>query len=299
MQGPASGACMKLTKHRIDAAKWLPAHFTGGEIVPEIVILHDTAGRLEAGNSAVYLASKNTASASAHFVIELDGAITQLVATNRRANHAGQSSYHGRSGCNAFSIGIELVNPGRMSRQSDTMALTWWGQQLAVNLFGIREAETREHGRGLWMPYPEPQLAALTGLLEVLFAEIPGLSDITTHWYVSLGRKADTNPLFPLEQVRTRILGADDPADMAAEAVSHPAPVGAKAVRVVTPGDRLNLRRWPSFNPNVIGAIPDGTVLPVLRQGAFEGHLWLRVLYGGQEGWIVARYTALVIHAEP
>jgi len=289
---------MKLLNHRIDTARWLPAHFTGEAITPVIVVLHDTAGRLEAGNSAAYLASKNTGSASAHFVIELDGAITQLVATNRRANHAGVSTYNGRSGCNGFSIGIELVNPGRMARHSDTMAMTWWGQQLAVNLFGIREAETREHGRGLWMPYPEPQLAALTGLLEVLFARIPSLLDVTTHWYVSPGRKTDTNPLFPLEAMRARILGQADPVDTAADTNSEPAPVRDMMVQVETWGDSLNLRRWPSFNPNVIAAIPDGAVVPVLRQGVFEGRQWLCVLYGGQEGWIVARYAAPILHSE-
>lgn len=290
---------MKLTNHRIDAAKWLPAHFTGEAIVPEIVILHDTAGRLEAGNSAAYLASKNTGSASAHFVVELDGTITQLVATNRRANHAGESSWNGRRWCNGFSIGIELVNPGKMVRHSDLMALTWWGQQLAVNLFGIREVETREHGRGLWMPYPEPQLAALINLLEVLFGSIKSLCDITTHWYVSPGRKTDTNPLFPLDEVRAHILGRDDPADAVAEAGSEPPPVRDMMVQIDTLGDSLNLRRWPSFNPNVIATIPDGAVVPVLRQGMFDGRHWLRVLYGGSEGWIVGRFAAPVIHPEP
>ncbi|MDP2086311.1 MAG: N-acetylmuramoyl-L-alanine amidase, partial [Gemmobacter sp.] len=230
---------MKLLNHRIDTAKWLPAHFTGAVIVPEIVILHDTAGRLEAGNSAAYLASKNTGSASAQFVIELDGKVTQLVATNRQANHAGESTWNGRRWCNGFSIGIELVNPGRMTRVSETMAMTWWGQLLAVNLFGIREVETKAHGRGLWMPYPEAQLAALIQLLEVLFGGIKSLSDITTHWYVSPGRKTDTNPLFPLDEVRARILGRDDPADTAAELGSEPAQTPDAMVQVDTLGDSL------------------------------------------------------------
>lgn len=289
---------MKLLNHRIDAATWLPAHFTGGAITPEIVILHDTAGRLTPGNSAAYLASKNTAKASVHFVIERDGAIAQLVATNRQANHAGESSWQGRRWCNGFSIGIELVNAGRMTRQSETQALAWWGEQLAIGLYGIREIETREHGRGLWMPYAEPQLTALTRLLEVLFAQIKTLRDITTHWYVSPGRKVDTNPLFPLEHLRAHILGRDDPADLAAEAASEPAPIADMMVQIDAGGDSLNLRRWPSFNPNVLTSIPDGTIVPVLRQGTFDGRQWLRVLYAGHEGWIVARYAAPIIHAD-
>ncbi len=47
-------------------------------------------------------------SVSAHFLIERDGAVTQFVDCNRRAWHAGISSFAGREGCNDFSIGIEL-----------------------------------------------------------------------------------------------------------------------------------------------------------------------------------------------
>lgn len=45
---------------------------------------------------------------SSHLLIERDGEITQFVPFNRRAWHAGVSSYNGRSNCNDFAIGIEL-----------------------------------------------------------------------------------------------------------------------------------------------------------------------------------------------
>jgi len=45
---------------------------------------------------------------SAHFLIERDGEITQFVACNKRAFHAGISNFKGRENCNDFSIGIEL-----------------------------------------------------------------------------------------------------------------------------------------------------------------------------------------------
>ncbi len=151
--------------------------------------------------------------------------------------------------------------------------------------------ETPAHGAGVWMAYPEAQIEALFALLEVLFRDIGGLKDITTHWYVSPGRKVDTNPLFPLGHIRARILGRDDPADRAADDASL-AVTDDETVQIETGGNTLNLRRWPSFNPNVIATIPDGAVVPVLRDGDFGGRRWLRVLYGGREGWIVARYTA-------
>jgi len=46
---------------------------------------------------------------SAHIVIDREGSVTQYVPFNRRAWHAGESVYVGRTRCNDFSIGIELV----------------------------------------------------------------------------------------------------------------------------------------------------------------------------------------------
>ncbi|NVK41699.1 MAG: N-acetylmuramoyl-L-alanine amidase, partial [Oceanospirillaceae bacterium] len=51
---------MKIVNHKVEGLAFQQAHHVGGEITPSIVILHDTAGRLEAGNSARYLASNNT-----------------------------------------------------------------------------------------------------------------------------------------------------------------------------------------------------------------------------------------------
>ncbi|RYY03818.1 MAG: 1,6-anhydro-N-acetylmuramyl-L-alanine amidase AmpD [Gammaproteobacteria bacterium] len=45
---------------------------------------------------------------SAHLFIERDGNVTQFVPFERRAWHAGVSSFHGVENCNNYSIGIEL-----------------------------------------------------------------------------------------------------------------------------------------------------------------------------------------------
>lgn len=287
---------MQLKNHRIEGIAFTPAKLTGGKITPEIVILHDTAGRLDKFNSRDYLAT--TPKASVHFVLERDGTVSQLVPTNRRAGHAGQSSFHGRDDCNAFSIGIEIVNPGRMTRGVGGAALAWWGQDFGLGGplggYTLAEIETPQHGRGVWMAYTPEQIAALGLLLDALFAGIPTLRDITTHWYVSPGRKVDTNPLFPLDSLRARILGRDDPALIAAEAASVAVPA-AHMVEIEAPSG-LNFRAWPSFNPNVIATIPDGTVLPVNREGVFAGRHWLNVTFAGRAGWIVAAYAAPVIH---
>jgi len=45
---------------------------------------------------------------SAHLFIRRNGEVVQFVPFNRRAWHAGESSYQGRVNCNDFSVGIEL-----------------------------------------------------------------------------------------------------------------------------------------------------------------------------------------------
>ncbi len=52
------------------------------------------------------------AEVSAHYVVEEDGHIWQLVADADRAWHAGASAWRGRRNLNDVSIGVEVVNPG-------------------------------------------------------------------------------------------------------------------------------------------------------------------------------------------
>ncbi|MBT8170436.1 N-acetylmuramoyl-L-alanine amidase [Falsiruegeria litorea] len=225
----------------LDGVTHQEARWQGKEITPEIVVLHDTASRITPGPAANYLA-ENDRKVSVHFVIERNGELIQQVPIDRQANHAGRSNYHGRKWCNGFSIGVEIVNPGRMTRFSETEAIAWYGQRFDIQDFGIQEITTPEHGHGLWMPYTEEQTASLIDLLAALFNQVPALKDITTHWYISPGRKTDTNPLFPLEHTRSLIFGREDPQYEATNTQSEP--VGGDAFVVIeVPGDVLNLRR--------------------------------------------------------
>ncbi len=285
---------MSIKLGKVEGIPYREAAWTGRMITPRIVVLHDTASRLEHGNAAAYLRSKNAGKVSVHFVVERDGSVEQQVRTDRRANHAGKSHYHGESGCNDFAIGIEIVNPGKMARQGD-LAVTWFRQKFRMTRADIVQASTPEHGSGVWMDYTPAQIEAVTNLSQTLFADIPTLIDIVPHWYVSPGRKVDTNPLFPLDHVRAVVMGREERADEEAEARADP--VSDEMVFVdVSADDDLNMRRWPSFNPNVIAAIPSGATVPVLARGTFGGREWLKVRYGPNEGWVVARYTAAIEH---
>ena len=50
---------------------------------------------------------------SAHFVVDRQGSITQFVPIGKRAWHAGKSEWQGRSNCNDYSIGIEIIGDER------------------------------------------------------------------------------------------------------------------------------------------------------------------------------------------
>jgi len=73
--------------------QWVEAFFTG---------------RLDASVHAMFAGLKGVR-VSAHFVVDRNGVITQLVPVARRAWHAGESAWEERENCNDYSIGIEMI----------------------------------------------------------------------------------------------------------------------------------------------------------------------------------------------
>jgi AmpD protein len=59
-------------------------------------------------NAHPYFAPIASVRVSAHLLIRRDGCLIQYVSCDRRAWHAGVSSFQGRERCNDYSIGIEL-----------------------------------------------------------------------------------------------------------------------------------------------------------------------------------------------
>jgi len=95
----------------------------GGRAVDLIVIHHISCPPGNFGTkdvAALFLGTLDTArhpayrevegkELSAHFLIDRAGRVTQFVATDRAAYHAGASRWRGRAGCNDFSVGVELI----------------------------------------------------------------------------------------------------------------------------------------------------------------------------------------------
>ena len=98
---------------------------------------------------------------SCHLLIRRDGRMIQYVPLNRRAWHAGVSSFCGREGCNDFSIGIELEG-----------------------------ADDR--------PFTDAQYAALTRATRQIVTRYPAItkSRITSHAAIAPQRKTDPGPHF-------------------------------------------------------------------------------------------------------
>ena len=145
-------------------------------IVPELIIIHNISlPPYEFGGNAIEQLFTNSLDTSAHpffaeishlrvashILIRRSGEIVQYVPFNKRAFHAGVSSYKGRGNCNDFSVGIELEG-------SD------------------------------FVPFSDRQYQQLALVLKALCAAYPTLSleRVTGHQHVSPGRKTDPGPFF-------------------------------------------------------------------------------------------------------
>ncbi|MEO1039706.1 MAG: N-acetylmuramoyl-L-alanine amidase [Pseudomonadota bacterium] len=75
-----------------------------------MLVLHYTG--METGAAAIERLCDPAAKVSAHYVVEEDGRVFQLVDEARRAWHAGLGAWRGCADINSASIGIEIVNGG-------------------------------------------------------------------------------------------------------------------------------------------------------------------------------------------
>ena len=205
---------MNIVSHKLVDVPFVSATVAGGEIKPTLVCLHDTASSLRRGAVLEWFTSPEC-NVSAHVVVERDGTITQLVPFNRAAWHAGKSEWKGRQNCNSWSLGIEIVNPGKL----DMSGKAWFKETFSDS----KAVTTKEHGQGRWVDYTPEQIKTVTALCQTLVKVYPEITEIVGHYHISPGRKVDVNPLFPLEAVRTAAFGTVS----VAAPVAAPEPVAA------------------------------------------------------------------------
>ncbi|HXR87127.1 MAG TPA: N-acetylmuramoyl-L-alanine amidase [Stellaceae bacterium] len=139
----------------------------------DMLVLHYTGMRT--AQEALTRLCDPAAKVSAHYLIDEDGGVTRLVAEEKRAWHAGISSWRGRSDINGASIGIELVNPGHE--------------------FGYRS-------------FPEPQMVALEALARGILSRHPiAARNVIGHSDVAPLRKQDPGELFDWPRLARAGLG--------------------------------------------------------------------------------------------
>ena len=136
----------------------------------QYIVLHYTSADL---NRSLQLLTETEV--SSHYLIgEAPPTIYRLVDENRRAWHAGDSQWQGRTWLNGTTIGIELVNQGFY----DTPA-----------------------GR-YWQPFAPAQIEALIALLkDIMQRHQLSLGSILAHSDIAPQRKVDPGPLFPWKRL--------------------------------------------------------------------------------------------------
>lgn len=201
---------MKIINHLLHDDNNVPYPFeespnSGGSLKHEYLVMHFTAGRT--AKSAVRWLTKPKAKASAHLVIGRDGSITQLVPFNVRAWHAGRSSWEGKTRLNKYSIGIELVNAGRLKRQGGQWKS--WFDAVYDDEDVLEATHKNESSPSGWHIYTEAQLEAAMDVANLLVDEY-GLQDVIGHDDIAPHRKNDPGPAFPMESFRAKAMGRDD-----------------------------------------------------------------------------------------
>ncbi len=129
-----------------------------GGVPPHLIVLHYTG--MASFAAAQARLSDPVHEVSAHWLLDTDGRAVCLVDEARRAWHAGAGAWGEVTDVNSASVGIELQNPGHM-------------------------------------PFPEPQMAALEGLLTAIMARWHiKPAGVIAHSDMAPTRKADPGPHF-------------------------------------------------------------------------------------------------------
>jgi N-acetylmuramoyl-L-alanine amidase len=130
---------------------------------PDMILLHYTG--MQTGEAALQQLTKAASKVSSHYVVFENGRIVQCVPEDKRAWHAGESSWAGETDINSCSIGIEIANPGH------------------------------EHG---YLDFPKRQIAATTALCRSILTRntVPPVR-VLAHSDIAPARKQDPGERFP------------------------------------------------------------------------------------------------------
>jgi N-acetylmuramoyl-L-alanine amidase len=245
--------------------------FAPGEL--DTIIIHYTAsGSVE---SAVRSLCDTNLKVSAHLVVGRNGEIVQLAPFTVKTWHAGNSSYKGRSGYNNYSIGIELENPGYVTKNGE-MYTAWFGKTYSAEdvVLAVHNNETMPR---YWVKYTQKQVSIIEEICLLLIAKY-NIKYILGHDQIAPSRKQDPGPAFPMAKLIDRLVTADQEPDSNEESFEQK--------RSFVAVDKLNIRSAPDINAEKI-ALPlqKGVELIVLQ----EKNGWVLV-DTTIRGWVASQY---------
>lgn len=181
-----------------------PTPNIGGALKPSLLIMHYTASQSAKG-AISWLCNPN-AKASAHLVIDVTGAATQLAPFNRVAWHAGKSVWKRRANCNGFSIGVELANAGPLTKLANGKFADAYGRSVPASQVAMLAHKLDKGAQRPWMIYPAAQISAAVDIAKAL-CQTYGISEIAGHDDIAPNRKRDPGPAFAMESFVSRVFG--------------------------------------------------------------------------------------------
>jgi len=178
--------------------------FAGVTINPSFLIIHYTATDNASSPISWFKDTKgNTSKIAAHIVLGKDGAITQMIPFDKKANHAGSSNWDGKDGMNTFGIGIEVVNAGQVSKTFPAKTNSVIKISHKHNPPGVGAGE-------YWFNYPQVQLDALYKLSRAILSAYPNIKSTLGHDDVSPYRKTDPGPAFSWDAFKKAVYGSSN-----------------------------------------------------------------------------------------
>lgn len=251
-------------------------------IKPSLLVMHFTAGH--GLSSAVDWFSNPVAQASAHLVIGRDAQIVQCVPLNRRAWHAGGGTWRGLGDINSWSIGIEMVNWGKLKKAGGKW-LTWTQAEYrghdgdtSTDVLEAVHRNCPEEGILGWPTYTELQVAKAIEVARAVIRHY-GITEVIGHEDFRPD-KTDPGPAFPLASLRSRVLGRED--DIA-------------TLMVTT--EMLNIRQGSGVAHDKVagGPLIKGQIVNVVASEGEWRHVNATLASGVQlTGWVHSGYLAPV-----
>jgi len=107
-------------------------------VKPDMLVLHYTG--MQSADAALARLCDADAKVSSHYLIDERGIVTRLVPDEKRAWHAGVSSWMGKSDLNNCSIGIEIANGGH------DFGSPPYPQMQMLSVIGLCRELTERHG---------------------------------------------------------------------------------------------------------------------------------------------------------